>query len=100
MALATFVRYGRDVADPLLNVTPSLLGESRIALSRTIGLALRLAHTLSGGAPGLLAQTRLKVEKDKMILVLPADKAVFLSDAVDRRLKQLAASKGLKAKIA
>ena len=100
MALATFVRYGRDVADPLLNATPSLLGENRIALSRTIGLALRLAHTLSGGAPGLLAQTRLKVEKDKMILVLPADKAVFLSDAVDRRLKQLAASKGLKAKIA
>ncbi len=99
MALATFVRYGRDVADPLLNGTPSLLDESSIALSRTIGLALRLAHTLSGGAPGLLAQTRLKIEKDRLILVLPADNAVFLSDAVERRLKQLAASKGLKAKI-
>jgi exopolyphosphatase / guanosine-5'-triphosphate,3'-diphosphate pyrophosphatase len=99
MALAVFVRYGRDIADPLLNATPSLLDESRISLSRTIGLALRLAHTLSGGAPGLLAQTRLKVEKDRLILLLPADNAVFLSEAVDRRLKQLAASKGLKAKI-
>jgi exopolyphosphatase/guanosine-5'-triphosphate,3'-diphosphate pyrophosphatase len=99
MALATFVRYGRDVADPLLDDTPSLLDESGVALSRTIGLALRLAHTLSGGAPGLLAQTRLKVDKDRLILVLPADNAVFLSEAVDRRLKQLAASKGLKAKI-
>jgi exopolyphosphatase / guanosine-5'-triphosphate,3'-diphosphate pyrophosphatase len=99
MALATFVRYGRDIPDPLLNGTPTLLDESGVALSRTIGLALRLAHTLSGGAPGLLAQTRLKVEKDRLILLLPADKAVFLSDAVDRRLKQLAASKGLKAKI-
>ncbi|MGZ8408342.1 MAG: Ppx/GppA phosphatase family protein [Hyphomicrobium sp.] len=99
MALTMFVRYGRDVADPLLNATPSLLDESRISLSRTIGLALRLAHTLSGGAPGLLAQTRLKVEKERLILLLPADNAVFLSDAVDRRLKQLAASKGLKAKI-
>jgi exopolyphosphatase / guanosine-5'-triphosphate,3'-diphosphate pyrophosphatase len=100
MAIATFVRYGRDVADPLLNATPSLLDESGIALARTIGLALRLAHTLSGGAPGLLAQTRIKVEKDRLILLLPADKAVFLSDSVDRRLKQLAVSKGLKAKIA
>jgi hypothetical protein len=54
---------------------------------------------LSGGAPGLLAQTRLKVEKDRLILLLPADNAVFVSEAVDRRLKQLAASKGLKAKI-
>jgi exopolyphosphatase/guanosine-5'-triphosphate,3'-diphosphate pyrophosphatase len=99
MALAMFVRYGRDVDDPLLNATPSLLDESRISLSRTIGLALRLAHTLSGGAPGLLAQTRLKVEKDRLILCLPADNAVFVSEAVDRRLKQLAASKGLKAKI-
>jgi exopolyphosphatase/guanosine-5'-triphosphate,3'-diphosphate pyrophosphatase len=99
MALAVFVRYGRDVDDPCLNATPTLLDESRISLSRTIGLALRLAHTLSGGAPGLLAQTQLKVEKDRLILLLPADNAVFVSEAVDRRLKQLAASKGLKAKI-
>lgn len=99
MALAIFIRYGCDVSDSLLDGTPSLLDETRIALARTIGLALRLAHTLSGGAPGLLAQTRLKIEKDKLILLLPADRAVFLSEAVDRRFKQLAASKGLKAKI-
>jgi exopolyphosphatase/guanosine-5'-triphosphate,3'-diphosphate pyrophosphatase len=99
MALAMFVRYGRDLADSLLNATPSLLDESRISLARTIGLALRLAHTLSGGAPGLLAQTRLKVEKERLILLLPADNAVFLSEAVDRRLKQLAASRDLKAKM-
>ena len=67
---------------------------------RITGLALRLGHTISGGAPGLLARTKLSVNKDKLILSVPQeDQAALLSEAVERRLKTLARALGLKAKV-
>lgn len=98
MAVALFVRYGGSVDDTQVAAAKGLLDEPRIATARTIGQALRLAHTLSGGAPGLLPQTLLKVEKERLMLAVPADNAIFASEAIERRFKQLAESAGLKAK--
>lgn len=99
LALAVFVRYGGQPNNPMTGPTKRLMDGASIARAEIVGLALRLAQTLSGGAPGLLAQTRLKVEKDRLVLCLPDDAAVFLSDAVDRRFKQLAAAVKMKPRI-
>ncbi|EME68608.1 exopolyphosphatase, partial [Paramagnetospirillum caucaseum] len=57
--------------------------------ARVVGLALRLAHTLSGGAPNLLRQTRLFVEDKYLILEVPADNPAFTFEG-DRSFDRLA----------
>lgn len=99
MALAVLVRYGGDVGDRELAPIREFLSEGALARAVAVGLALRLAHTLSGGAPGLLPRTRLERDKERLVLELPDESAVFLSEAVERRCKSLARSLGLKAKI-
>jgi hypothetical protein len=46
-----------------------------------------------------LGQTRLRRAKDDLILALPKDDAIFQSEAIERRLAQLAKTAGLKARI-
>jgi exopolyphosphatase/guanosine-5'-triphosphate,3'-diphosphate pyrophosphatase len=77
----------------------NLLDQDRLSRARLIGLALRLAHTLSGGAPGLLPQTRMKLKNGRLVLEVPEDSAVFVSEAVERRFKSLARSMDAKPKI-
>jgi exopolyphosphatase/guanosine-5'-triphosphate,3'-diphosphate pyrophosphatase len=99
MALGVLVRYNGDPDDRMVAPHRNLLDEQRLSRARVIGLALRLAHTLSGGAPGLLPQTRLKFKNGRLILDVPEDRAVFVSEAVERRFKNLSRSMDLKPKI-
>jgi exopolyphosphatase/guanosine-5'-triphosphate,3'-diphosphate pyrophosphatase len=99
MALGVLVRYNGNPDDRMVAPHRNLLEEDRLSRAQTIGLALRLAHTLSGGAPGLLPQTRLRLKNGWLILEVPEDSAVFLSEAVERRFKNLSRSMDLKPKI-
>ncbi len=90
LALAVLVRYGGEATDAALGEHLALLDDARMMRARTTGLALRLAQTLSGGAPGLLRQTRLAMDEKRLSLQIPKDGAVFLSEAVERRLNRLA----------
>lgn len=99
MALAVYVRYNGDVSDADVAPIRNFIDEPRLDRSIALGLALRLAHTISGGAPGLLPQTQFQIERDRLILVLPADSAVFVSDAVERRFRTLARALRLKPKL-
>lgn len=99
LALAVLVRYGGLATDAALKDHLGLLDEARMSRARTIGLALRLAQTLSGGAPGLLRRTRLAPEEKRLSLQIPKDGAVFLSEAVERRLNRLARAISLKPQI-
>lgn len=58
------------------------------------GRALRLAQRLSGGTEALLRKTRIDVVKDKVILIIPDKYRTLYSEAVGRRLTQLAKSVG------
>jgi exopolyphosphatase / guanosine-5'-triphosphate,3'-diphosphate pyrophosphatase len=96
LALAILIRYGSAEDDRMVAPVRTLLDERRLSRARVSGLGLRLAHTVCGGAPGLLPQTRLRLSEKALTLELPADGAIFLSEAVDRRFTRLARALGVK----
>ncbi len=96
MALAILIRYGGQEEDRMVAPVRTLLDERRLGRARFTGLGLRLAHTLCGGAPGLLPQTRLKLNDKALTLHVPSDGAIFLSEAVERRFTRLARALGVK----
>lgn len=55
-----------------------------------IGLAMRLAYTISGGAVTVLKQFRLERSANKLVLTGPEDAHILLGNAVQRRLRVLA----------
>jgi len=65
--------------------------------AETLGIALRLAYTLSAGTPHLLAGTNLTLGDGRLILGLAAANGVFAGDAVLRRLDRLAQMLGVEA---
>ncbi len=99
LAEAVFVRYNGDPWAEVVAPVRNLLDEKQLIWGQVIGLALRLAHTISGSAPGLLAETELQRTESDLILKLPSDSDVFTSEAVTRRFKTLARSLDLKGKI-
>ena len=62
-----------------------------------LGIALRLAYTLSAGTPDLLAGTALAVRGSRLVLRLDEFSGVFAGEGVLRRLDRLAQEVGLEA---
>ncbi|MEC8136387.1 MAG: Ppx/GppA family phosphatase, partial [Pseudomonadota bacterium] len=67
-----------------------LLPGERIAQARSIGLAMRRAYTLTGGAIGLLETSRLARDGDRLLLILPSHADILVGDVVERRFRALA----------
>jgi exopolyphosphatase/guanosine-5'-triphosphate,3'-diphosphate pyrophosphatase len=81
-------RYGG--AATLESLAPlRLLDEETRETARAIGLALRLAYTLTGGVPGLLRGSSLRLTDTKLTLNVLSDHALLLGEAVQRRLDAL-----------
>lgn len=89
LALCVHARYtgsnGGDYARP----ARMIVEQDGAAAARQVGLALRLGHTLSGGVPGLLDRSRLRLTADSLILDASGS-AELLGDVVERRLETLA----------
>jgi exopolyphosphatase / guanosine-5'-triphosphate,3'-diphosphate pyrophosphatase len=95
IATALHARYGGSVDDPIKAATRSLLADDEAFQARTLGLALRLAYTLCGGALDLLAEVKLTRDDDTLVLELPPSGSLFQGEAVDRRLAALGRALGL-----
>jgi len=76
-----------------------LLEEEQLKKVDGIGRAIRLAHTLSGSAPGILGHTKLERKAKTLLLHLPGDSRVFQSETVERRFRGLKKSLGLRGSI-
>lgn len=101
LAMAVFVRYNGDPKQQFAAEVLGLLTDEEWGFANGIGLALRLAHTISGSVPGLLARTKLRVTDDTLFLDLPKKgREIFSGDAVGRRLRTLGKAFGLKSEIA
>lgn len=89
VASALHARYGGNNDDPVKAPTRALLGDGAVAEARALGLALRLAYTLCGGALQLLDDVGLRRDADGLVLELPPSGSLFEGEAVQRRLDAL-----------
>jgi exopolyphosphatase/guanosine-5'-triphosphate,3'-diphosphate pyrophosphatase len=95
IALALHMRYGGRSDDLVTNPSHVLLDEPTFERAEALGLALRLAYTLCGGALGLLEGAKLIRERDRVVLRIKRDVADLKVDAVERRLEALGKALGL-----
>lgn len=95
LADTIYVRYNGEPESVLVEPLRGLLDAGQLSWVRVVGLAMRLAHTIAGSAPGILSQSELKIKGKRLILVLPEDRDVYISETVERRLRTLGNSLGL-----
>jgi exopolyphosphatase / guanosine-5'-triphosphate,3'-diphosphate pyrophosphatase len=95
VATVLHTRYGGAADDPIKDPTRPLLDERAAGEVRTLGLALRLAHTLSGGTIDLLSEVWLGREGDSLVLEIPSTGSLFVGETVQRRLDLLSHSLGM-----
>jgi exopolyphosphatase/guanosine-5'-triphosphate,3'-diphosphate pyrophosphatase len=97
LALVTAMRYEVDSDAGFLRPARLLLDVASTHRAEILGVALRLAYTLSAGTPDLLAGTALRLSGGRLILRLEEDSGVFAGESVVRRLDRLAQTLGLEA---
>lgn len=93
IAMTIFYRYQGDEENPHARMAMQLLDEATIRRCRITGTGLRLAHTLSGGAPNLLRETRLVFEQGHLILEAADGNPAFSMES-DRTFDRLAKAVG------
>ena len=97
LALTTALRYEAEPAASFLLPVRRMLDPAAARRAEALGMALRLAYTLSAGTPDLLAGTGLSVSGRTLILRLEENTGVFAGESVLRRLTRLAQALGLEA---
>jgi exopolyphosphatase / guanosine-5'-triphosphate,3'-diphosphate pyrophosphatase len=97
LALTTAMRYEVDANAGFLRPARLLLDVASANRAEVLGIALRLAYTLSAGTPDLLAGTALSPRGGQLLLRLQEDSGVFAGESVMRRLDRLAQAVGLEA---
>jgi exopolyphosphatase/guanosine-5'-triphosphate,3'-diphosphate pyrophosphatase len=97
LAMAIAMRYEVESDAMFLRTARLLLDMSSTHRAELLGVALRLAYTLSAGTPDLLAGTELRVSGSRLILRLEEVSGVFAGESVMRRLDRLAQAVGLEA---
>ena len=91
------MRYEVEADALFLRPARLLLDVASTHRAEVLGVALRLAYTLSAGTPDLLAGTGLLLSGNRLILRLEEDSGVFAGESVMRRLDRLAQEVGLEA---
>ena len=94
VALAIHTRYEGRADGTVTGPAWQLLDEDRVRQAQILGLALRLAYTLSAGAPAILRVVRLGLDRGALELSAPAAQRHMIGEAVERRLEALARAIG------
>jgi exopolyphosphatase/guanosine-5'-triphosphate,3'-diphosphate pyrophosphatase len=90
LAAMVFHRYAGANDSPDEDEVLALLDEADLADARRVGVALRLAATLSARAGGVLNQMRLVAEGGDLVLETTRETRDFLGGSVYKRGEQLA----------
>lgn len=99
LALTAHARYAGTLEAPQTAGARALVSDGQRLRALVLGLAQRLAHTLTGGATALLQRTALKVSDERLVLTLPEDGSVPTGETVQRRLDALAKALNRKSEI-
>ncbi len=90
LALAGFARYAGAADSSITQAVRGLLSDTQQKRALVLGLGLRLAHMLTGGADALLQRTSLTLGAETVTLALPEDIEALAGESVLRRLEALA----------
>jgi exopolyphosphatase/guanosine-5'-triphosphate,3'-diphosphate pyrophosphatase len=99
LALSLHYRYQGDepsAEHPLAQI----LGPDMLDRARALGYALRLGQTFGGGAPGVLAGTRILVDSETVALIVEPAQSAFIGDTVRRRVEVVAQALGRRGLVA
>ena len=96
LAVSAFARYRGRGGTADMGDVPKILDEASVIRARAIGLALRLAHIISGSTPRLLSKCKLHRDGETLVLNLFGSIDIFDGDAVETRLGDLAKVLSLK----
>lgn len=99
VSLSVMVRYVGKVLSDQAASSVALADEHLINRAERLGLALRLAHTLSGGTEKLLEESRLEIDGSVLCLIPPARHGSVVGDTVQRRLQALASHLNLRPRV-
>ena len=93
LALSVYYRHAGALENPdhLSSRLKNAVDRRTHKRARIVGGAIRVAHMLSIGMPGIIGKTRLSYEGDKLVLSLPKSLAVLDGERLRGRLKALAA---------
>ncbi len=95
LALTLALRYEAESDAPFLTSARNLLDAATTRRAEVLGMALRLAYTLSAGTPDLLSRTSLRSDGRRLTLQIAEGEGVFAGESIMRRLARLAAAMGL-----
>jgi len=95
LALTIALRYEADLNADYLQPTRLLMTPDAARRAEILGVALRLAYTLSAGTLDLLEAATLRVERFNLVLQLHENSGVFVGESIMRRLDRLALAVGL-----
>ncbi len=95
LALTVALRYEADPETAFLRPARALLDVAGAHRAEVLGMALRLAYSLSAGTPDLLAGVSLRPENGQLVLLLDETRGVFEGESVSRRLDRVAQAMGL-----
>lgn len=99
LGFAVANRYRGSLPEVEFGKVLTLLEPDRTKRARAIGLALRLAYTLSAGAPQLVTGFRLALDPQTLTLLVPAAKQDLLGEPVTKRLLALARILGVEPQV-
>lgn len=93
MALAVYFRHvgaGEQRPDDLSDRLKAAISKRALKRARIVGAAVRAAHMLSIGMPGVIDETPLSHEDNKLVLTLPKHYANLDGERLRRRFEALA----------
>jgi exopolyphosphatase/guanosine-5'-triphosphate,3'-diphosphate pyrophosphatase len=96
LAFASYFRHigaarddDTDASDKLAQRLQAIITKRLSRRARIIGAAVRVAHMLSIGRPGIIEKTPLVYERDRLVLHLPKAQAALDGERLRRRLVTL-----------
>jgi exopolyphosphatase/guanosine-5'-triphosphate,3'-diphosphate pyrophosphatase len=99
LAQALHYCFGGGADAPVLALLAQLAPAKLLDKARAWGLALRLGQRLTGGTAAALAASRLVRDGDVVVLRMEAQHEALFGEAVSRRLRLVAMSLGLDARM-
>ena len=90
LGLTVYYRAEGIVKDELSQSMMALVDKDMLKRARILGAAFRAAHTVSAAMPGVLTNTPIAYEGNRLVWTLPEPYSNLEGERVERRFKELA----------